>query len=95
MRTFYDKFIKYNIPFQILTLISIALIITAFFIPPMAVIDSSVLYAVGELFGFAALWTLIVAIEKGSTAKIKHHDTELEIKHDKKDENFKIKIDED
>lgn len=91
MKTFYEKFVHYNIPFWIFSIIAMGLIITAFFTPPMATIDSSILYAVGEIFGYAALWALLRAIDKGGIAKIRHHDTELEIKNEKKPEDSIIK----
>ena len=55
------------------------LIIIAFFIPPTADIDQSVLIAVGEINGFAALGAVIKAIDKGRSASIKHNGTELDI----------------
>ena len=79
-----------DIGFHILTTISIFLIVTSFFIPPLGVIDSSVFVAVGELFGFAALWELHVAVRKGLDAKISHHDTSISLhghEEDNKNEN--------
>lgn len=58
-------------------LISIALIITAFFIPPMAVIDGSVVAAVGELFGFAALGVVIEGLDKGRNVTISKGDVNV------------------
>ena len=58
------------------------MIVTAFFLPPVAYIEASVLTAVGELFGFAALGTVMAAIDKGVDAKVKHGDTELHIIND-------------
>lgn len=65
--------------FHIFSFISIALILTSFFIPPTGIIDSSVFMAVGELFLFAALWELHIAIKKGMDAKITKDDITLEI----------------
>lgn len=50
----------------------------------MAIIDRSILYAVGEIFGFAALWAVLRAIDKGGVAKIRHGNTSLEVKNEKK-----------
>lgn len=55
------------------------MIIASWFVPPMAVIDSSVLASVGEIFGFAALGTVIKAIDKGVDAKVQHNNTSLTI----------------
>lgn len=60
-------------------LISIALIVTAFFIPPQAVVDGSVVACVGELFGFAALGTVIEGIEKGRSVRISKGDTTMSL----------------
>lgn len=72
-----------DIGFHVLTTISIFLIVTSFFIPPLGIIDSSVFVAVGELFGFAALWEMHVAVRKGLDAKISHRDTSISLSHDK------------
>lgn len=77
-----------DLGFHILTTISIFLIVTSFFIPPMGIIDSSVFVAVGELFGFAALWEFHVAVRKGMDAKIEHHDTSISLhEHNTEKEN--------
>lgn len=68
---------------KLLTIVSILLIVIAFFIPPMAVIDSSVLAATGILAGLGALWELDTAIDKHLNAKVKIKDIELEITRQK------------
>jgi hypothetical protein len=75
---FGDRFHK-NI-FLFCVVVSAGLIIASFFIPPLAVIDGSVLAAVGELFAFAALGEVGAAIEKGHSASITHNNTTIEIK---------------
>lgn len=62
--------------------LSIGLIIGSWFVPPRAVIDASVLAAVGEIFGFAALATLIQAIDKGHKATITKGNTSLTVGKD-------------
>lgn len=69
----------HNVSFWICLATSLFLIISAFFIPPRAVIDSSVIACVGELFGFAALGSFIKALDKGVDASVRHGDTELSI----------------
>lgn len=64
-----------NVWFHIFSIFSMVLIAAAFLCPPMAVIDASVLAAVGEIFAFAALWTVIKALDEGHTATITHKDT--------------------
>lgn len=77
-RFFGDKFHK-NV-FLVCLLTSVGLIVTSFFIPPLAVVDGSVLAAVGELFGFAALAEVAAAVERGHSATISHGNTQIEIK---------------
>lgn len=69
-----------NIWMRILTISSILLIIASFFIPPLGIIDRSILAAVGELEVFGVLWIVFHAIEKGTAASFKKGDVEVEIK---------------
>ena len=65
----------------LLTLISSILLIgISFFIPPMAVVDGSIIACVGELFAFGALGEVGAAIERGHGASITHGGTTIEIK---------------
>ena len=65
---------------RILSISSILLIIASFFVPPLGVIDGSVLAAVGELEAFGVLWIVMHAIEKGTAASFKKGDVEVDIK---------------
>ena len=71
-----------NLWFHILTIVSIGLIISSFIVPPTGVVDPSVLAATGELFAFAALWTVIKAIDKGSDIKLSKGDVSVELDND-------------
>lgn len=66
---------------------SIVLITVAFFIPPTAVVDGSVLAAVGEIFAYCALGTVIEAIDKGHDITLQKGDTSMTIN---KDDNKEI-----
>lgn len=68
-----------NIWFKILTITAIALIVASWFVPPMAVIDGSVLAAVGELAGFGALWVVVKALDKGTPASMTHGGTTITV----------------
>ena len=68
-----------NFWFHIFAIFSLVLLTASFLCPPLAVIDGSILAGVGEVFGFAALWTLIKAMDEGHTATITHKDTTLTI----------------
>ena len=70
---------EHNTPFWLLTIVAILLLVVAFILPPTAIIDKSILYAVSELMGFGALWAVVKAIDKNVPATLKHRDTSLTI----------------
>lgn len=82
MKKIYDECIKGNRPFHILTSISVLMILISFFLPPTGEVSSSSIAATGVLFAFAALWTVIKAIDRGIDAKMTYKDTSLEIIND-------------
>lgn len=65
---------------------SIVLVVASFFIPPYAVVDSSVIAVIGELFGGTAVLNFVVNIptylEAGVKAKISHGNTSLSVAAD-------------
>ena len=68
-----------NIWLRILSISSILLIIASFFVPPLGVIDGSILAAVGELEALGVLWIVLRAVEKGTAASFKKGDVEVDI----------------
>lgn len=60
----------YVIAFWITLFFAVALLVTGFFMPPMAVIDGSILKAVGELMFWPAIAFGVKAVEDGRVAKI-------------------------
>lgn len=62
--------------------VSVGLIIVGFLLPPMGVIDGSVLTAVGELLLFPVTIYGFRAIELGMEVRIQKGDTTLEIHKD-------------
>ena len=70
--------------FIVLSLAAILLLAVGFAMPPTGVVDGSVLNAAAVLFGFAALATLMHAVDKGVGAKLEHGDTKLTIDGDDK-----------
>ena len=67
----------------LLTACAIGLFVWGFFVPPLGIIDGSVLKAGGVLLAFAALWVIAhVVIELDKTARIKHGQTEIELKEE-------------
>lgn len=73
--------VVYNIPFWILTLLAAFLLIGAAFTPPLFVIHSSIIAAVGEICGLGALWCVVKAIDKGTNTTLKHNNTEITIEN--------------
>ena len=73
----------HNIAFFVLAGIAVALLVASFLVPPTGVIDGSVLAATGEIFAFAALGTVIKAIDRGVDATVSHKDTSITINNDK------------
>ena len=86
MKKFLNEYIKYNVPFFVFAGIAISLLIVAFILPPTAYIDKSVLEAASLIFAFTALWTVHVAVVKGTGAKIKHNNLEVEIGEKEEDQ---------
>ena len=71
---------NYKLVVLFLTIMAVVLIGASFFVPPLGVIDGSVLAATGELFAFAALGAVIHAIDTGKSATIQHGSTSLTVK---------------
>ena len=71
---------KKTIPFWICLIVSIGLIVAGFCVPPMGIIDGSVLTAVGSLFGFASLAQVPVIIEVAGYVRMTKGDMTIEAK---------------
>ena len=89
MRKFYKNYLENNTFFWIFSIIGLLLIIIAFFIPPAAYIEQSVLIAVGEINGFIALGAVIKAIDKGDSATFQHNNTTVTITNNDEEEEDK------
>lgn len=87
MKNFWNAYLRNNIAFFILGGVSLLLIIVSWIAPPPMQIHGSVLQAVAELFAFASLWAVVLAIEKGTGASLRKGDVELEIQesHEEKE----------
>jgi len=79
IKTTFKECILDNIWFKILSLSSVILIFISLLLPPQGVIDPSVIAASGELIGWGALWTVLVAIKKGKGISVKHGETEITV----------------
>ena len=71
---------KKTIPFWICLIVSIGLIVAGFCVPPMGIIDGSVLTAVGILFGFASLAQVPVIREVAGYVRMTKGDMTIEAK---------------
>ena len=87
MREFYRNYLKSNLFFWLFSGIGLLLIIIAFFIPPTAYIEQSVLYAVAEINAFIALGAVIKAIDKGLDATFQHNNTSVTITNNDEQED--------
>lgn len=81
------KAVDHNWAFWICLGVSILLIIGGAITPPPFVIDSSIFIGTGEMFGFAALWAVYKAIDKGIDTRITKGDTEIKIENPDKEDN--------
>ena len=68
-----------RLTFAICFFVSVGLIIGGFFVPPMGVIDGSVLTAVGELLLFPTLLYGFRAVELGMRVKFQKGETSVSI----------------
>ena len=71
-----------RITFALCFFVSVGLIVGGFFVPPMGIIDGSVLTAVGELLLFPTLLYGFRAIELGLRVKFQKGETSIEIRKD-------------
>ena len=75
--------------------ISVGLIVGGFFLPPMGVIDGSVLTAVGELLAFPTRAFGFRAVELGYDLRIQRGEMSLEVsngKDEREGENIKMNL---
>lgn len=79
MKEILRQTVLHNYGFWVLAGFSMLLFLIGIITPPPGIIDSSVLYAGGEILGFAALYTVLHSIDKGLDAKFQHKDTSLTI----------------
>lgn len=71
--------------FYINLVVSILLIVGGFFVPPVGIIDGSVLTAVGLLLMFSVIEKIPEAIKTGKNIKVQKGDSSVEITSDKPD----------
>ena len=81
-----NSHLKKTIPFWICLIASIGLLITGFLLPPIGIIDNSVITAVSLLLVFAALGQLPTVIEVAGYAKISSGNTTVEISKEEDNE---------
>lgn len=72
----------WKIVFYSTQLISLVMILVSFFIPPLAVIDSSIFAAVGELAFFPSLLAFYNVVMSGRKASIQKGETTINVNGD-------------
>lgn len=70
---------KSGVIFAIITFFAIGLFVGGFLVPPMGVIDGSVLKAGGLLLGFASVAQVPELSKHGTDLKIQHGQTSLSV----------------
>lgn len=80
-----DIIIKF-LPVWLCAIIALGLIVAGFFVPPVGVIDGSVIQAVGEIIGIIAILEVPHCLEKMSHIQFKHNNTEINMSQHDEDE---------
>ena len=70
-----------RILFWVFLVISAALLVGSFFVPPTGIIDSSVIAAVGELQGFASIGVGLECVFAGMEVTLSKGDTQINVSH--------------
>lgn len=70
---------KHSIVFWVCLITAIGLFVGGFFVPPMAVIDGSLLTAGSILFGFATIGMIPYIIKEAAVAKVTTGNTTIEV----------------
>ncbi|MBQ2176783.1 MAG: hypothetical protein II453_17630 [Alphaproteobacteria bacterium] len=78
----------YVVAFWVTLSVGVGLLVTGFFMPPMAVIDGSILKAVGELMFWPAIAFGVKAVEDGRVAKLNFGQSSIHIGEDKDNNGF-------
>ena len=90
MKKLYEKLGNVGkVSFWVTLITSIVLIVVSFFLPPTGAIDPSVMAAVGEMFAFGTLGTVLFAITKGVDAKLTHGNTSVNLTNPDPKYNYK------
>ena len=69
-------------PVWLCSIIALGLIVAGFFVPPVGIIDGSVIQAVGEIIGIIAILEVPHCLEKMSHIQFKHNNTEINLSQD-------------
>ncbi len=70
-----------KVPFWVCLGFSMLLLVTSFIMPPSGKIDPSVIQAVGEVFGFAALYVVLEGLHRGTDVTISKGDLNVSLQN--------------
>lgn len=79
MNQLFKECVMDNLIFKILSLSAVILLFTSLFLPPMGEISPSVIAATGEIAGFGAIWSVLVAIKKDKGITVSHGGTTITV----------------
>lgn len=80
IRGFFDYLDQsHRIAFLTLSMCAVGLLVGSFLVPPLGVIDGSVLAGVGEIFAFSSLGTVLDSIHLNKKATVRKGALELSI----------------
>ena len=63
----------------VLAIIAVALLVTSFFLPPLGVVNPSVIQASAEIIGMIGIFFAWHSVDKGLDTRINHNNTSIEI----------------
>lgn len=78
---------KGSILFAVTTFAAIGLFVAGFFVPPMGIIDGTVLKAGGLMLGFASVAQVPELARRGTDVKFQHGQTSLSVNNPDKEDD--------
>lgn len=70
------------LPAWLCAVVALCLIVAGFFVPPIGIIDGSVIQAVGEIIGIIAILEVPHCLDKMTHIQFKHNETEVNMSNE-------------